>query len=89
VDTTLVVEHLFMALRMLALVAGPALLTILVVGILIGVIQSATQVNEPSMVFVPKIVALLAVVAIAGPVTLSMLLDYVRELIARIPSVVS
>jgi len=52
-DTTLVVEHLLMAIRMLALVAGPSLLTILIVGLLIGVIQSATQINEPSMVFVP------------------------------------
>ena len=88
-DTTLVVEHLLMAIRMLALVAGPSLVTILLVGIVIGVIQSATQVNEPSMVFVPKIVALLAVIAVSGSLSLSLLLDYVRELIARIPSVVS
>ncbi len=87
-DTTLVVEHLLMAIRMLALVAGPSLLTILIVGLLIGVIQSATQINEPSMVFVPKIVALLLVVAVSGPVSLSMMIDYIRELIGRVPQVV-
>ena len=86
-ETTLVVELVLGALRMAAVLAGPVLLTVLVVGIVLGALQSATQINEPSVVFVPKMVAVLLVIAVTGPTSLTMFIDYLRELIQRIPSI--
>jgi flagellar biosynthetic protein FliQ len=86
-DTTLVVELLMQALRMLAVLAGPPLLALLVVGLVIGVLQAATQVNEATVAFVPKLVALGAVLALAGGASIALFVDYLRELIQRIPAV--
>jgi flagellar biosynthetic protein FliQ len=86
-DTTLVVELLMQALRMLAVLAGPPLLALLVVGLAIGVLQAATQVNEATVAFVPKLVALGAVLALAGGASIALFVDYLRELIQRIPAV--
>ena len=86
-DSSLVIELVLMALRMAVVLAGPTLLTVLVIGILLGAIQSATQINEPSMVFVPKMLAVMFVIGITGPATLGMFVDYVREMITRIPAI--
>lgn len=88
-ETQLVVELMIGMLWTVALASGPALLVVLVVGLVLGVLQSATQINESSVVFVPKLVALLLVGAVAGPFMLQVLLDYVRELLGRIPQIVS
>ena len=84
-ESSLVIELVIGALRMAALFAGPILLTVLVVGIVIGALQSATQINEPSVAFVPKMLAVMLVVAVTGPTTLGLFVDYVREMILRIP----
>ena len=55
---------------------------------MLGALQSATQINEPSVAFVPKMLAVMVVVAITGGTTLGMFVDYVRETIARIPAIV-
>lgn len=86
-DTTLVVELLVQALRMLAVLAGPLLLALLVVGLVIGILQAATQVNESTVSFVPKLVVLGLVLLLAGSTMLSIFVDYVRELLERIPGV--
>jgi flagellar biosynthesis protein FliQ len=54
-------------LVLLLMVSAPMLLTILVVGLLISVFQAATQINESTLSFVPKLIAAVAVLAIAGP----------------------
>ncbi len=84
-DPTLVIELVLLAMRMAAILAGPVLLTVLVVGIVLGAIQSATQINEPSMVFVPKMLVVMVVIALTGPLTLGLFVDYIREMIGRIP----
>ena len=86
-ESSLVIELMLMALRMAVILAGPILLTVLVVGIVIGALQSATQINEPSVVFVPKMLAVILVIALTGATTLGLFVDYVRELIARIPAI--
>ncbi len=77
------------ALYMLLMISAPVLLTVLVVGLLVSIFQAATQINEATLSFVPKIVAAVAVLALAGPWMLTTLVEYVRRILQLIPSVVS
>jgi flagellar biosynthetic protein FliQ len=70
---------------MIALLA-PSLLVILIIGLLLGILQAATQVNESSVAFVPKVLALLVFFMLAGPLLLRSLVDYTRSILERIPS---
>jgi flagellar biosynthetic protein FliQ len=88
-DISLVIDLALQALKMVAVMAGPPLLAALVVGLVIGVLQAATQVNESAVAFVPKLIILGLVVLLAGPVTLSLFADYMREMISRIPSLLN
>ncbi|MGH8113153.1 MAG: flagellar biosynthesis protein FliQ [Rhodanobacteraceae bacterium] len=73
------------ALWVTVLIAAPLLLTILVVGLVIGFFQTATQINEMTLAFVPKLLALVVVLAIAGPWMLRELMHYTRMLVEQIP----
>lgn len=75
-------------LYMLMLVAAPVLLTVLVVGVIVSVIQAATQINEATLSFVPKVVAAILVLAVAGPWMMTELVDYIQRTLQAIPSVV-
>ena len=75
-------------LMTLLLVAAPILGVVLVVGILVSVFQAATQINEATLSFVPKMVAAIVVMAIFGPWMMSTLVDYLRSMIQTIPSMV-
>ncbi len=75
------------ALNMTLLLALPLLGTALVIGVVIGLLQAATQVNEPSIAFVGKIFALAAVLAIGGNWMLTSLLNFTTQLFQRIPSI--
>jgi len=70
------------------MVAGPLLLVALVVGLIISVLQAATQINEATLSFIPKLIAILAVLLAAGPWMLAILVDYVHRLYESIPSVI-
>jgi flagellar biosynthetic protein FliQ len=72
---------------MIALLA-PALLVILVLGLLLGILQAATQVNESAVAFVPKVLALLVFFMLAGPLLLRSLVDYTRSILERIPTLI-
>lgn len=74
---------------MAALLAGPILLALLVVGLIIGILQAATSVNESTVSFIPKLIIFAVVVLLIGPVSLTLFTDYMRELFARIPGLVS
>ena len=87
-DAGLVVELAFQAIRMAFVLGGPVLLALLIVGLIIGILQAATSVNESSVSFVPKLVVIAIVLLITFPVSLAIFVDYVREIIVRIPSVV-
>jgi flagellar biosynthetic protein FliQ len=84
-----ILDLVYQALRMVAVLAGPVLMALLVVGLIIGILQAATSVNESTVAFIPKLIVFAAVVIIAGPVTLSLFTDYMRELFARIPGLVN
>ncbi len=75
-------------LYMLLLVSAPVLLSVLVVGLVVSIFQAATQINESTLSFVPKVVAAVAVLAIAGPWMLTMLVEYIQRTLLAIPSMV-
>lgn len=70
-------------------VAAPMLLTILVVGVVVSVLQAATQLNEATLSFVPKLVAAVLVMAVAGPWMLTTLVEYIQRMLQAIPSAVA
>lgn len=76
------------ALYVAMLVAAPLLLTALAVGLLIGVIQAATQINEMTLSFIPKLMAMAVVALVTGPWMLRLLVQFTRQLIESLPSVV-
>ncbi|NBP40105.1 MAG: flagellar biosynthetic protein FliQ [Betaproteobacteria bacterium] len=71
---------------MMGLLAGPILLAILALGLLIGVLQAATSVNEQTLTFVPKLLITALVIGVGGATMLSLYVDYLRDVLARIPS---
>jgi len=70
------------------LIAAPLLLSALAVGLLVGVFQAATQINEMTMSFIPKLLVLVLALVFAGPWMLSIIVNYTRELFLSIPSLV-
>ena len=77
------------ALLMLLMVSAPVLGIVLVVGLVISLFQAVTQINEATLAFVPKLLAAVAVFAMAGPWMLNMLVEYIRRVIEAIPGAVS
>jgi flagellar biosynthetic protein FliQ len=75
-------------LVLLLLVSAPILLAVLLVGLVVSVFQAATQINEATLSFVPKIVAAVAVLAVAGPWMMTTLVDYLRGVLLAIPGAV-
>jgi flagellar biosynthesis protein FliQ len=75
-------------LSVLLMVAAPVLGTVLVIGLVVAIFQAATQINEATLSFVPKIVGAVVVLGIAGPWMLSTLVEYVRNTLLAIPSAV-
>ena len=75
-------------LYMLLLVSAPVLLAVLVVGLVVSIFQAATQINEATLSFVPKVLAAVAVLAIAGPWMLTMLVEYIQRTLLAIPTLV-
>jgi flagellar biosynthetic protein FliQ len=76
------------ALYVAMLVAAPLLQTALAVGLLIGVIQAATQINEMTLSFIPKLIAMALVALITGPWMLRVLVQFTKQLIESLPSAV-
>lgn len=76
------------ALEMALMLAAPMLLAALVIGLLVGVFQAATQINEMTLSFIPKLLGMAAVLVVAGPWMLKELIGYTRLLIESIPSMV-
>ena len=77
------------ALYTLLTVAAPVLLAVLVVGILVSIFQAATQINEATLTFVPKLLAAVAVMGVAGPCMLTSLVEYLRSVLLSLPSAAS
>jgi len=76
------------ALEMTLMLAAPLLLTALAVGLIVGIFQAATQINEMTLSFIPKLLAMAAVLALTGPWMLRTLVEYTRNLVESIPGMV-
>ena len=87
-DATQVLAAGQQGLYLLLLVSAPVLLVVLVVGLLVSIFQAATQINEATLSFVPKIIGAVAVLAIAGPWMLTTLVEYIQRTLQAIPSAV-
>lgn len=78
----------YQAMKMALLLGAPLLLVALVTGLIISLFQAATQINEMTLSFIPKLLAVFATIVIAGPWMLSSILDYMRQLFSSIPQLV-
>jgi flagellar biosynthetic protein FliQ len=76
------------ALQLVLMLAAPLLLTALAVGVLIGVFQAATQINEQTLSFIPKLLSTAAVLVVTGPWMLRLLTEFTRRLYESIPSLI-
>jgi len=76
------------ALTVTTMLAAPMLIAALVAGLAIGMIQAATQINEMTLSFIPKLLVLVATLFIAGPWMLKLLVSYTRQLFESIPSLI-
>ncbi len=72
-------------LKVTLLVAAPMLIVGLIVGLVISIFQAVTQIQEMTLVFVPKIIAVMAALMIAGPWMLNLLLTYTHNLFTNLP----
>jgi flagellar biosynthetic protein FliQ len=76
------------SLYMLLMISAPILLAVLAVGLVVSIFQAATQIHEATLSFVPKIVAAVAVLAIAGPWMLTSLVEFLQRTLQAIPTAV-
>jgi flagellar biosynthetic protein FliQ len=76
------------ALYILIIVSAPVLLTSLLVGLLVSILQAATQINEMTLTFIPKLLAMFLVLVLAGPWMLNTLIEYTTRLFQSIPNVI-
>lgn len=82
-ESVMVIGH--DAMQVALAVAAPLLLAALASGLVISLLQAATQINEQTLSFIPKILAVVATMVIAGPWMLNLVLDYMRTLFANLP----
>ncbi|QCI19665.1 MAG: flagellar biosynthesis protein FliQ [Buchnera aphidicola (Brevicoryne brassicae)] len=80
-----VIELFHDAMKITLILASPLLLAALISGLIISVLQAATQVNEQTLSFIPKIISVLGVIVILGPWMLGVMLDYMHNLFNNIP----
>ena len=76
------------ALEITMLLAAPLLLAALMIGLLVGVFQAATQINEMTLSFIPKLIGMAGTLVVAGPWMLKTIVGYTRELFESIPGLI-
>ncbi len=69
-------------------VCGPIVMVVLAVGLVVSILQAATQIHEQTLSFVPKLLAAVATMAIGGPWMITKLVDYIQQVLMAIPTVV-
>jgi flagellar biosynthetic protein FliQ len=76
------------ALYMVILVSAPMLGLGLIVGVLVSIFQAATQIQEQTLAFIPKILAVFGAILVFGPWMISLLVDYTREIFVSLPHMI-
>jgi flagellar biosynthetic protein FliQ len=87
-NTGTVMEIGRQAIEAALMLSGPLLLTALAVGLLVSIFQAATQINEATLSFIPKLVAVFLVLILAGPWMLQYILEFMRRMLESIPNVI-
>lgn len=77
------------AIEVTLMISAPMLLVALAVGLIVSIFQAATQINEATLSFIPKLVGIFVALVVAGPWMLTVMLDYMREMLTNIPMYVS
>ncbi|OHC69792.1 MAG: EscS/YscS/HrcS family type III secretion system export apparatus protein [Rhodocyclales bacterium RIFCSPLOWO2_02_FULL_63_24] len=85
---TTVIEIGRNALELTLMISAPLFIAALVTGLIISIFQAATQINEATLSFVPKLVVIFITLIVAGPWMITMMTDYMRRLYESIPSVI-
>jgi flagellar biosynthetic protein FliQ len=73
------------AIEMTLMISAPLLLSALVIGLLVSIFQAATQINEQTLSFIPKLVGIFIMLIFAGPWMVTMMVDFIRRLYGNIP----
>jgi flagellar biosynthetic protein FliQ len=76
------------AVELTLLISAPLFIAALVTGLIVSIFQAATQINESTLSFVPKLIAIFVTLILAGPWMITMLTDYMRRLYESIPGVI-
>ncbi|NNG22620.1 flagellar biosynthesis protein FliQ [Telluria aromaticivorans] len=76
------------AMEVTLMVSAPLLLVALIIGLIISIFQAATQINEATLSFIPKLVGIFVALVVAGPWMLSVMLDYMRQVFTGIPGMI-
>jgi flagellar biosynthetic protein FliQ len=76
------------AMEITLLVSAPLLLVALVVGLVVSIFQAATQINEATLSFIPKLVGIFLALVVAGPWMLTVMTDYMRQVFTGIPGMI-
>ena len=76
------------AMEVTLMIAAPLLLVALIIGLLVSIFQAATQINEATLSFIPKLVGIFVALVVAGPWMLSVMLDYMRQVFTGIPGLI-
>jgi flagellar biosynthetic protein FliQ len=84
-----VMSMTYMAMKVALIMAGPILLVTLVVGLVISIFQAATQINEMTLSFIPKLLAVGIALVLLGPWLITTMVDYMQSLFSQIPGLVS
>lgn len=80
-----VMSMTYQALRVALSMAGPLLLVTLIVGLVISIFQAATQINEMTLSFIPKLLAVAITIVLLGPWLINTMVEYIRVLLTSIP----
>lgn len=83
-----VVSMGFQAVKVGLTISAPLLITALLTGLIVSILQASTQINEMTLSFIPKILAIVAVGIALGPWMLSLFLDYMKTLFTSIPYII-
>lgn len=87
-NSTYVIAMVREALELTLLVSAPLLLTALAVGLVVSIFQAATQINEATLSFIPKLIGVFVAIVITGPWILQLLIDYTQRLFTSIPGMI-
>lgn len=76
------------AMEVAIMVAAPMLLVALGIGLIVSIFQAATQINEQTLTFIPKLLGIIVTLVVAGPWMLTIMIDYMRRVLTNIPGMI-